>query len=163
MYLYNGLLTHQASDEQGVIEIIDTGNERALHFGSSARQSTMLLDDPNQLNSLYAQAMMALLLFNDSPEDILMIGLGGGTLTKYLLHQFPDCHIKVIEYRQMVLKIARSHFELPLTPRLKVKIGCGGEYVSTQCKTITEKHDLMIIDAFDHEGMALEVSSEIFF
>ena len=163
MYRYNGLLTHQTSDEHGIIEVIDTGNERALHFGSSARQSTMLLDDPNQLNSYYAQAMMALLLFNDSPKDILMIGLGGGTLTKYLLHQFSDCQIKVVEYRQMVLKIARSHFSLPIDPRLKVKIGCGGDYVSTQVKQYEAKHDVIIIDAFDHEGMAIEVSSENFF
>jgi len=163
MYKYDGLMVHQTLDEHGSIEVIDTKGERALHFGSHSRQSTMLIADPNQLNSFYAQAMLALLLFNDSPKDILMIGLGGGTITKYLLHQFGDCHIKVIEFRSSVLKVARSHFHLPLDPRLKVKIGCGGAYVATQSKIAEEKHDLMVIDAFDHQGMALEVSSEKFF
>ncbi len=163
MYKYDGLLVHQTHDKEGSIEVIDTKGVRALHFGSHSRQSTMLLEDPNQLNSLYAQAMMGLLLFNDSPKDILMIGLGGGSITKYLLHQFAECQIKVIEYRNSVLKIARSHFEFPRDPRLKVKIGCGGEYVSTQSKLSEEKHDLLVIDAYDHEGMALEVSSENFF
>lgn len=163
MYKYDGLLVHQTHDEEGSIEVIDKKGERALHFGSHSRQSSMLLADPNQLNSLYAQAMMGLLLFNDSPKDILMIGLGGGTITKYLLHHFAECTIKVIEYRSSVLKVARSHFELPRDPRLKVKIGCGGEYISTQSKLAEEQHDLMVIDAFDHQGMALEVSSEKFF
>jgi len=163
MYKYEGLLVHQTYDEHGTIEVIDTKGERALHFGSHSRQSSMALADPNQLNSLYAQAMMGLLLFNDSPKEILMIGLGGGTITKFFLHQFRDCQIKVIEFRSSVLKVARSHFQLPLDPRLKVKIGCGGEYMSIQSKQTEEKHDLMVIDAFDHQGMALAVSSEQFF
>ncbi|MEO1899772.1 MAG: spermine synthase, partial [Methylococcales bacterium] len=40
---------------------------------------------------------------------------------------------------------------------------CGGDYVSTQSKKIEEKHDVIIIDAFDQDGMADEVSSESFF
>lgn len=163
MYKYEGQLVHQSHDDEGIIEIIDHDGVRALHFGSEARQSTMLLDDPNQLHSLYARAMMALLLFHDNPKDILMIGLGGGTVTKFLLHQFAECNIKVIEYRRGVLKIARSHFGLPLDPRLKVKIGCGAEYVRQQCEQQSVQHDLIIIDAFDHSGMAPEVSNEIFF
>lgn len=163
MYKYEGIIVHQTQDEQGIIEIVDTKGERALHFGTHSRQSSMLLDDPNHLNSLYAQAMMGLLLFNDSPKNILMIGLGGGTITKYLLHQFNECKIKVIEYRSSVLKVARSHFQLPLDPRLKVKIGCGGAYVSAQSQLTKGIHDVMVIDAFDDQGMALEVSSERFF
>jgi len=163
MYKYDGLLVHQSHDEEGIIEIIDKEGVRALHFGSHSRQSTMRLNDPNELHSLYARAMMGLLLFNDDPEDVLMVGLGGGTIAKYLLHQFSECKIKVVEYRQGVLKVARSHFSLPLDPRLKIKIGCGGDYVSKQSKQTEEKHDLIVIDAYDHEGMALEVSSENFF
>ncbi len=163
MYKYDGKLIYQNHDEQGVIEIVEKKGVIALHFGSDSRQSTMLVEKPNQLHSLYARAMMGLLLFNDSPQDILMIGLGGGTLTKYLLHQFSECKIKVIEYRNSVLKVARSHFGLPFDARLKVKIGCGGEYISIQSKQTEEKHDLIMIDAFDHEGMAMEVSSENFF
>jgi len=163
MHKYDGLLIHNSHDEEGTIEIVDTKGVRALHFGSHSRQSSMLLEDPNQLHSLYARAIMGFLLFNENPENVLMIGLGGGTITKYLLHQFSDCKIKVIEYRNSVLKVARSHFELPHDPRLKIKIGCGGEYISTQSKLKEEKHDLIIIDAFDHEGMSTEVSSENFF
>ncbi|MCK4841411.1 MAG: spermine synthase [Methylococcales bacterium] len=163
MYKYDGVVVHQSHDDEGVIEVVEKKGIRSLHFGSHSRQSSMLLSDPNQLHSLYAQAVMGLLLFNDNPKDILMIGLGGGTLTKYLLHQLSDCKIKVIEYRNSVLKVARSHFELPLDPRLKVKISCGGEYVAVQRKLTEQKHDLIVVDAFDHEGMALEVSNENFF
>ncbi len=163
MQKYDGQVVHQVYDQDGLIEIVEKEGVRSLHFGTHSRQSSMLLSDPNHLYSRYAQAMMGLLLFHDRPNNILMIGLGGGTITKYLLHQFPGCNIKVIEFRNSVLKIARSHFSLPRDARLKIKIGCGGDYVSQQSKINEEIHDLLLIDAFNHEGMATEVSSLNFF
>ena len=99
----------------------------------------MLLSDPDQLHSLYARAMMAWLLFKDQPGEVLMIGLGGGSLAKFLLQRFEDCKIKVLEYRRGVVKIARSHFSLPLDPRLKIKIGDGGHYVRQKSLTLADE------------------------
>ena len=163
MYKYDGLLIHQSHDDQGIIEIIDNAGVRALHFGSHARQSSMLLSEPDRLHSLYARAMMAGLLFHDQPKEVLLIGLGGGTIAKFLLHQFSDCHLKAVEFRSSVLKVARSHFALPFDPRLKIKIGCGAQHVYQASRNAAEIHDMIIIDAYDHEGMAPEVASESFF
>ena len=163
MNRYEGLVIYETYDEEGIIEVIESEGIRALHFGSSSRQSSIIIDDPNQLHTLYARATMGLLLFNDSPNDVLMIGLGGGTLTKYLLHEFTECKIKVIEYRDRVLKIARSHFNLPFDSRLKVGIGCGGHYVYQRSHTHEEEHDLIVIDAYSDAGMSPEVSSQAFF
>lgn len=163
MNRYDGVVIHETYDDEGIIEVVESEGIRALHFGSKARQSSIIIDDPNQLHTLYARAMMGLLLFNDSPKDVLMIGLGGGTLTKYLLHEFADCKIKVVEYRESVLKVARSHFNLPFDARLKVGIGCGGGYVHQRSGSHEEEHDLIMIDAYSDEGMAPEVSSQAFF
>lgn len=163
MYKYDGQVVYEVHDDEGIIEVVDTKRERALHFGSSARQSSMLLDEPERLNSLYAKSMMAVLLFNANPSNILMIGLGGGTLAKFLLRQFPECQIKVIEFRKTVLKVARSHFNLPFDARLKVKIGCGGHHVLIASRESESRYDLMMVDAYHHDGMADEVSSELFF
>lgn len=163
MYKYEGLVVHQSHDDEGIIEIVDKEGVRALHFGSHARQSSMLLAEPDRLHSLYARAMMAALMFHESPREVLMIGLGGGTIAKFMLHQFADCRLKVVEFRSSVLKVARSHFALPFDPRLKIKIGCGAEHVSQASKTQSDQHDMIVIDAYDCDGMAPEVSSEIFF
>lgn len=154
MYKYDGLLIHQEYDEQGAIEIVETDGVRALHFGTHPRQSSMLLNAPNELHSKYVRAMMVWLLFKEQPKNVLMIGVGGGLLSKYLLYQFPECQIKAIEFRQAIVKIARRFFALPLDPRLKVKIGDGAHYIKQQSQQIPEQHDLIMIDAFDHEGMA---------
>ncbi|MGY6277721.1 spermine/spermidine synthase domain-containing protein [Methylomonas sp. MgM2] len=163
MYKYDGLVVHQSHDDEGVIEIVDKNGERALHFGSTARQSSMLLSEPNRLHSLYARAMMSLLLFYDHPKEALIIGLGGGSLAKFLLHHFADCHLNIVEYRSSVLKVARSHFGLPFDTRMKIKIGCGAQHVLNQARAQKELHDLILIDAYDHAGMSAEVSSINFF
>jgi spermidine synthase len=163
MYKYDGLLVHQSHDDEGIIEIVDKEGVRALHFGSHSRQSTMLLSDPNRLHSLYARAMMAMLLFHERPREVLMIGLGGGTIAKFMLHQFAECRLKIVEYRSSVLKVARSHFGLPFDPRLKIKIGCGAQHVLQQSRDHQSLYDVIMIDAYDHAGMAPEVSSELFF
>jgi Spermine/spermidine synthase. len=93
----------------------------------------------------------------------LIIGLGGGSLTKHLLHHFPDCRLKVVEYRESVVKIARSHFGLPLDPRLKVIIDDGAKYVRQRTESQSEQYSLMFVDAFDHEGMAPSISNHAFF
>lgn len=163
MRKYDGLLVYQNHDDEGIIEIVETEGIRALHFGSSSRQSSMVIKQPEQLHSLYARAMMAWLLFKERPGQVLMIGLGGGTLAKFLLQHFDDCKIKVVEYRRSVVKIARSYFELPLDRRLKIKIGDGGHFIRQQSLTQAEQHDLLIIDAYDHDGMSDSVCGEAFF
>ncbi|MDD4914981.1 MAG: spermine synthase [Methylococcales bacterium] len=163
MYKYDGLLIYQSHDDQGIIEVVEQEGVRALHFGSHAQQSSMWLADPDRLHSLYARAMMAGLVFQDNPREVLMIGLGGGTTAKFLLQQFADCRIKAVEFRSAVLKVARSHFGLPFDSRLKVKIGCGAQHVQIQSREHSEQHDLILVDAYDHEGMASEVGGEVFF
>lgn len=78
MQKYNGLLVHQEIDEFGAIEIVETDGVRALHFGSDSRQSSMTINLPNELHSVYTRTMMSGLLFNETPRHVLMVGLGGG-------------------------------------------------------------------------------------
>lgn len=163
MYRYEGQLVHESHDDDGIIEVIDTQGVRSLHFGSSSRQSSMRLNDPDSLELDYVRAMMAWLLFKETPGNALVIGLGGGSLTKYLLHHYTDIQINVIEYRQSVVKIARSHFNLPLDPRLKIIIDDGGDYLRKRTDTLADHYNLLFLDAFDHEGMAESVRNEAFF
>ena len=154
MYKYDGLLVHQEYDEQGLIEIVESDGVRALHFGTHPRQSSMLLSAPNELHSKYVRAMMVWLLFKEQPNNVLMVGVGGGLLSKYLLYHFPECQIKAVELRHAIIKIARRFFALPLDPRLKVKISDGAHYIKRQSECKSEQHDLIIIDAFNEVDMA---------
>ncbi len=164
MHKYNGTLIYQSHDDDGILEVVERDGFRSLHFGTYPRQSSMLLSDPDKLALEYVRAMSSWFLFKELLDDeVLIIGLGGGSITKHLLHHFQDCRLKVIEYRQSVVKIARSHFGLPLDRRLKIIVDDGGRYLRQRTGTSQARYSVMIVDAFDHEGMAESINNKAFF
>jgi spermidine synthase len=161
---YGGLVVHQSQSDDGVIEVVDTGDMRSLHFGTHPRQSCMSLQTPHSLELSYTEAMMAALLLNPNPQNILIIGLGGGSLVKYLLYHFPQCQIEVVEYREDVVRIAHGYFKVPENEeRLKIHIGDGYLYLQDRYYHDDQKYDLVLVDAYDHIGMAASVGVQAFF
>lgn len=164
MYKYGGLVIHQSYDDDGVIEVIEEKGVRSLHFGSLPRQSSISLTQPNKLELSYVRAMTSCLLFKPQLDDeALLIGLGGGSLTKHLLQHFPDCCLRVIECRKSVVKVARSHFRLPLDARLKIIVDDGGAYIRQRMESHAERYSFLFVDAFDHENVAQAIANEDFF
>lgn len=164
MRLYDGVLVHQSQSDDGLIEVVDSGDIRSLHFGTFPRQSCMAMQTPYALELTYTEAMMAALLFNANPKRILIVGLGGGSLVKYCLHHFPNCQIDVVEYRQDVVKVAHSYFQVPEHDgRLTIHIGDGACFVQDQFYKDEVGYDMLLVDAYDHIGMAASVGIQSFF
>jgi spermidine synthase len=163
MYKYDGLVIYQHHDDEGVLEVVEENGIRSLHFGSSSRQSSLSLNDPERLQLPYTRAMTSWLLFKETVDDALIIGLGGGSLAKHLLCHFPGCRIRAVEYRAGVVKIARSHFGLLLDSRLKVIVDDGGSYVRHHAQTCCDQYGLILVDAFDSEGLAESIATIAFF
>jgi spermidine synthase len=161
---YDGLVVHQAQSDDGVIEVVDHGDTRSLHFGTFPRQSSMSLRTPYTLELSYTEAMMACLILNSSPEKILVVGLGGGSLVKFLLHHFPRCQIDVVEYRQDVIEVAQRYFGVPTNdPRLTIHHGDGYLFVQDCYYQAESDYDLLLVDAYDHVGMSASVGIQAFF
>ncbi len=161
---YGGVVVHQAQSDEGMIEVVDLGDTRSMHFGSLPRQSSMSLKTPHSLELTYTQAMMACLIVNPNPQKILVVGLGGGSLVKFLLYHFPECHIDVIEYRQDVIDAAQSYFNVPKNdPRLTIHHGDGYLFAQQRYFQDEAQYDLLLVDAYDHVGMAASVGVQAFF
>src|SRR5215469_12659489 len=54
--------------------ILDTAGMRHLYFDLNSVQSSMRIEEPAVLVTAYVQKMMAFLLFNRAPRQILLIG-----------------------------------------------------------------------------------------
>ncbi|WP_028989511.1 hypothetical protein RG903_07715 [Thermithiobacillus tepidarius DSM 3134] len=162
MRIYPGTIIHRTQDEFGIIDVVQEARTRSLYFGAPPQQSSMLLRDPVQLVFAYTRAMMACLLFNDKPRSALLIGLGGGSLAKFLLHHFPDCRVDAVENRASVADLAHRFFHLPEDPRLRIHIGDGGEFVRA-VSTAQDGYDFLLVDAYDAAGMVSSVSGLAFF
>jgi spermidine synthase len=148
---YRGALVFEDHDEMGLMEVVDDLEHRSLHFGSREKQSAMSLASHHQLVLSYTQAMMAGLLFVDTPRSVLNVGLGGGSIPKFLLHHYPDCNVDVVEIREKVVDLAYDYFHLPRDPRLNIFISDIKEYF----RTIRSKvYDIIVLDVYDKEGMS---------
>jgi spermidine synthase len=163
MHKYDGLVVYQNHDDEGILEVVEERGVRSLHFGSSAKQSSMSLSQPDALQLPYVRAMASCLLFKETLDSVLVVGLGGGSLTRFVLHHFPECRVRAVECRASVVKIARSHFGLPLDSRLKVVVEDGGDYIRQQALGGQNRYDVIFLDAFDDEGMSDSIASVSFF
>jgi spermidine synthase len=142
------------------VEVREKGGVRTLHLDSETIQSAMRIDAPNELELSYTRTMMAFLLFAPVPKHILMIGLGGGSLAKFLYHRLPQSKLKVIEVSAEVIGVARKFFLLPPDDdRLRVELGDGAHYVGV-CR---EPIDVLLIDAYDGRSLAAAFKADAFY
>ncbi len=161
MHQQPGKVVFRSSGADGIFEVVDHGPLRSLYFGTRAAQSTMDLLAPERLVLPYTRAMMSCLLFWRRPRNALMVGLGGGSLARFLLHHYPECQLDAVESQPRVPEIARLYFALPSDPRLRVHIADGGTQVREH--TAAASYDLLLVDAYDGAGMADAVTGEAFY
>ena len=111
--------------------LVDNRRTRSLCFGiDGGVQSEMRLDDPETLVSAYTRKMMGFLLFRSRPREVVMIGLGGGSLVKFCHRHLPSTRMTVVEIDAHVIAL-RSYFQIPPDDaRLHVIHGDGCAYVA---------------------------------
>src|ERR1700691_3480955 len=108
----------------GHVDVSEEGGVRYLHLGNDAVQSAMRLKRPFALELAYTRAMMACLLLHPAPRRLCMIGLGGGSIAKFVHRHLPEIQTHVIELNPRVIGVARTMFGLPVDDaRLNVELG----------------------------------------
>ena len=148
------------SEDAETVYISEKFGVRSLHIGSDTVQSAMRIAAPNDLELSYTRSMMAFLLFNDKPTSVLMIGLGGGSVAKFIYHRMPWTTIRAIELRERVLTVARRYFDVPQNDeRFEVIIGDGVEFASRP-KVCA---DLVVVDGYDGESHVQALATVAFY
>ena len=134
------------------IDISEASGVRYLHFGSEWVQGAMRIARPWSLELAYTREMMAGLLLRDEkhwPRNALQIGLGAGSLSKFIYRNLPDCRMTVVEINPQVEFIARQYFKLPDDPlRLDVRIEDGADYMLSGSR----QFDYILLDGFDADA-----------
>ena len=133
---------------------------RTLHLGSCAIQSTMRVSRPWDLELAYTRAMMACLLFCQTPEAVLMIGLGGGSLAKFIRKHRPATRITAVEIDARVITVARAHFEVPPDDDTLQVIEADGALYMRQHPACA---DIILLDGFDAGNQVEALATETFY
>jgi spermidine synthase len=87
------------------------------------------------------------LLYPPEPKRVLMIGLGGGSISSYLGRHMPDASIDTVEVDPGVITAAKKYFGMKETPRVRYLEGDGRVFLNRHKET----YDLILVDAF-HGG-----------
>lgn len=151
---------HKSVSNNSIVEVSETNGIRSLHLGSVTIQSSMKVKSPFELELAYTRGMMGFLLFSSQIKNVLSIGLGGGSVAKYI-HQFcPNISQTIVEINPQIISIARSHFMVPDNDiRLNVMEGDGLVYLAKN----QQSADCLMIDAFDAHGIPPDFCSQDFF
>lgn len=130
--------------------VIDDGVTRRLHFDFESIQSEMTIARPFELNLAYTRKMMAFLLFHQRPEHVVLVGLGGGSLTRFCHRHLPDTRVTTVEIDQDVINMS-DLFACPVGDGRSQLV--HADAVDYFART-DDPADVVLIDGCDRHGTA---------
>ena len=139
--------------------VVHHRNALSLLFDDVTIQSEMRADAPDALVLGYTQSMMGVLLFKPEPTRVGMIGLGGGSLTKFCYRHLTRTTIEVAEIDPQVIALRRQ-FQIPDdNDRLQVHCLDGAHFV----REARHPFDILMVDGFDRQGQPASLCSQPFY
>jgi spermidine synthase len=157
-------VVYEAQSQYQQITVLDTANGyRQLIFdgkfdGSDAIQSEMNLSNRHELSLSYARHIMAALPLVKNPRRILILGLGGASMQRYLYRLLPDAKIETAELDPVIYKVASSYFYFREDARQVVHLGDGRKFIEDS----KVKFDLIFLDAFSATSIPYPLSTQEF-
>jgi spermidine synthase len=119
----------------------------------------MALDDPHGRGLGYSDYVDLAFLFKPDIRRVLVIGLGGGTIPKRFVRDYPEVMVAAVEIDPDVIKIAARYFDCKPGPRLKVHESDGRMFL----RRSKEKWDLIVLDAYYADTVPFFLTTREFF
>ncbi len=151
-------LLWESKDSELTVQVWEKGDRRELRFGNKVLQSVYSITQPKYLVLPYTRYMLLSLIFCPEPKSILHIGLGGGSIARWIHYEFPNIKQSIIEMNEDVIEAAYRFFKFPRNNRIKILHGDATKLV----QVISEKFDLIFLDAFNDFGAPEEVKGTVF-
>jgi spermidine synthase len=92
----------------------------------------------------YTGLMMVGLGYVEEPKSFLVLGLGGGTVTRHLRRYYPQAQITSVELDPAVVEIAQSHFGFQPDAQSKVVVEDARRFLARTSET----YDVIFLDAY---------------
>ncbi len=160
MTFHQGDIIHSKYYNSTLVEVVDDGIHRSLYFSGSILQSRLSTSHKHILSLHYPRYMVSALLCQPNPKNILIIGLGAGSLIHYLSYHYPHCKIDTVEYSRDIINIAKKYFHIKENKNISLYCRDGLDFLKT---SRGKNYDIIFIDAFDEKGMAKTIYSQQFF
>ncbi|EKE77881.1 spermidine synthase [Gallaecimonas xiamenensis] len=145
-----GRTVHREKSLYQDISVVEADGRRCLVFAAirGDQNQTCQYLDSDKLVFPYVRMTFAGLLLNPEPQQILMVGLGGGTVPALLHRLYPKASLDVVEIDPAVVKVAKAYFGFKEAANMQVTVSDARVFVK-RAGLKQAHYDLILLDAFN--------------
>jgi len=138
--------------------VTEEGDYRWLR-ADNVWHTEMRLSDPHGRGLPYADYIDLAFLYNPDIRSVLVIGLGGGTIPKRFVRDYPKVTVDAVEIDPDVIKIAARYFDVKPQARLRISESDGRQFL----RRSKAKYDLIVLDAYYADTVPFFLCTKEFF
>jgi spermidine synthase len=147
----------------GAVRVVDRPGTglRCLSFPpSEVLQTCMRRAAPAELELRYARSMAAAVaLPARTPRRVLLLGLGGGALPRFLHAALPGLRQDAVEINPVVVRVCREHFGLPPGDAVAVHVADARAWL----EAAPGPWDVILLDAYAPDEVPEHLATREFF
>lgn len=147
---YNDIYIHKKRDE-----VTMSFQREGWHYTESRTN----LRDPAELPLMYSRAMSTAAIYPAKLESILMIGLGGGSISMYFARHLPGIRIDAVDIDPGVIDLAKQYFGIRETGKIRYHAADGRKFIADA----REQYDLILLDAYDGGSVPSHLMTQEFY
>ncbi len=166
-----GELEYDGHSDFSHIRIRRRGPTRSMIFvrdnGHEVLETQMDLRRPAELKFEYLRYLFASYLFQPKPKQVLIVGLGGGSMVHYLQQTDPGVKIDAVEIDPLVVKLAADMFGTKPSENVHIVTADGLKFIA---EAKEQTYDVIYMDAFlkpsaetDETGAPLALRTQQFY
>jgi spermidine synthase len=121
--------------------------------------SQMRLSDRHGRGLSYTDYADMAFLFDPNIRRVLVIGLGGGTIPKRFIRDYPQVSVTAVDIDPYVIDIAAKYFDVHQSTRLSIKEADGRIFL----RRSPEKWDMIVLDAYYADSVPFFLTTREFF
>jgi spermidine synthase len=119
----------------------------------------MDLRDPHGRGLPYSDYVDLAFLFNPNIRRVLVIGLGGGTVPKRFVRDYPQVTVDAVEIDPAVIRIAQRYFDVKPGARLRIHEADGRRFL----RRTKQQWDMILLDAYYSDTVPFFLTTREFF
>ncbi len=143
-----GRIEQEVRSKYSRIRVRRDENVRTLSFvrdsGEEVIESQLDLKAPHDLLIDYTRFMFLSYLFRPKQEQVLIVGLGGGSMIHFLKHYDPKVKVDVVEIDPVIVELADKYFGVRSEGNVKIITKDAFDYL----KNTDKEYDVIYMDAF---------------
>lgn len=147
-----GLIYERVTPYQ-TLQVWERSGVRVLESDRVPQAALRLADGDSTLP--YNRTAPAVLLLNPEIRRALMIGLGGGTVGRYLQARLPALQVRYVDLDPAVPQVARRFFRFRAGPRARVTVADGRRFLHGS----REEWDLIYGDAYIGQSVPFHLTT----